>query len=182
MKQKKDKTLGKTKIKLIYLYYTVIIILFILGITFSKYTSTISSETQVKASLFSFKVGEKENDNVTISLEDTVTNNADKKVIPGSEGKIDLEIDFSDMEVTTDYTITVDLANTKMPSNIKLYTSSSYDVEFSGYTNTANLRDTEKKILTIYWKWNYTEEDETEGWMNEDIQLVLKINVEQRTN
>lgn len=181
MKQKKNKTLGKTKIKLIYVYYAIIIILFVLGITFSKYISTISSEAQVKASLFSFKVGET-NEDVTIDLKETVTNNADgeeKTVIPGSEGKIDLEIDFSSMEVATSYTIAVDSENTNIPSNIKLYTDSSYTIGFNGYSGISNL-NTKKETQTIYWKWNYTTEDETTSWMEQDVELVLKINVEQR--
>lgn len=180
----KDKTLGKTKIKLIYLYYVIIIFLFVMGITFSKYISTISSETQINASLFSFKVGEaSEGESVEIDLKDTITNSIEgeeKNIIPGSEGKIDLEIDFSDMQVATNYTITVDTDNTSMPSNLKLYTNLACTVEFNGASGTSTL-DTEAKTQTIYWKWKYTTEDETTEWMGKDIKLTLKINVEQRS-
>lgn len=165
---------NKTKSKLIYLYYAIIILLFAIGITFSKYITTVSSETQIKASKFSFKVGQTA-ENVEIDLKGTVTNG--KEIIPGSEGKIELEIDFSEMEVATNYTITVDTAN--IPENIKLYTDSSFDSEFSNYSDTTEL-DTTTVTKTLYWKWNFTEQDETSDWMGKDIKLVLKINVEQR--
>lgn len=184
---KKNKTLGKTKIKLVYLYYAIIILLFVIGITFSNYISTTTSETQIKASKFSFKVGTTSGDEeITIDLEDTIINEEEGKVIPGSEGKIDLEIDFSDMEVATDYTITVDTDNTTIPSNLKLYTDSKYTTEFNSFSGTAKLDDaTKTQTKTIYWKWNFTTEDETKNtttttdWMGEDIILTLKINVEQ---
>mgnify|MGYP004496614273 FL=1 len=90
-------------------------------------------------------------------------------------------MDFSDIETATRYTISLDTINSQIPENMKLYTDSSYNVEFSGYTGITEL-GTNKVIRNIYWKWNYTTVDETEQWMGKDIKIALNISDEQRTN
>lgn len=90
-------------------------------------------------------------------------------------------MNFSEIETATRYTISLDTLNSKIPANMKLYTDSSYNVEFSGYTGITELG---ADIVTrnIYWKWNYTTIDETEEWMGKDIKIALNISAEQRTN
>ena len=61
-------------------------------------------------------------------------------------------MDFSDIETATRYTISLDTINSQIPENMKLYTDSSYNVEFSGYTGITEL-GTNKVIRNIYWKW-----------------------------
>jgi hypothetical protein len=90
-------------------------------------------------------------------------------------------MDFSDIETATNYEITIDTENSKMPVNFKLYADSNYTIEFSGYTGITELGDT-SATRNIYWKWNYTTIDETEEWMGKDISLQLNISAEQRTN
>ena len=90
-------------------------------------------------------------------------------------------MDFSDIETATKYSISVDTLNSQIPENMKLYTDSSYNVEFSGYTGITEL-GTDKVIRNIYWKWNYTTVDETNKWMKNDIKIALNIIAQQRTN
>ena len=90
-------------------------------------------------------------------------------------------MDFSDIETATKYNITLNKEKSKLPSNIKLYADSSYTVEFSGYSGITDV-ETQKVTRYVYWKWNYTTNDETEEWMGKDISIVLNITAEQRTN
>ena len=42
-------------------------------------------------------------------------------------------------------------------------------------------KNIDKKIVeNIYWKWDYTEENETESWTNQDIKISLKATAEQK--
>lgn len=68
-----------------------------------------------------------------------------------------------------------------MPKNMKLYIDNSYNVEFFNYTGTTEL-GTDKIIRNIYWKWNYTTDDETNEWMKKELKITLDIEAEQRTN
>ena len=99
----------------------------------------------------------------------------------GSSGVIQLELDFSDIETATSYFISLDTEKSKMPKNMKLYIDNSYNVEFFNYTGTTEL-GTDKIIRNIYWKWNYTTDDETNEWMNKELKITLDIEAEQRTN
>ena len=99
----------------------------------------------------------------------------------GSSGVIQLELDFSDIETATSYFISLDTEKSKMPKNMKLYIDNSYNVEFSKYTGTTEL-GTDKIIRNIYWKWNYTTDDETNEWMKKELKITLDIEAEQRTN
>ena len=89
-------------------------------------------------------------------------------------------MNFSDIETATRYSISLDTVNSQIPENIKLYTDSTYNVEFSGYTGITEL-GTDKVTRNIYWKWNYTTIDETK-WMKKDIVIALNVIAQQRTN
>lgn len=172
----------KNRYKLIFLYYAIAIILLIQGITFSQYIMTATAESKIKTSKFSFKITD-ELSNVELNLSDTITANlySSDKIVPGSNGVLQLEMDFSDIETATNYTISLDTENTNIPENMKLYTDSAYSIAFSGYTGITEL-GSEKVTRNIYWKWNYTTADETESWMGKEIKVELNILAEQRTN
>ena len=89
-------------------------------------------------------------------------------------------MNFSDIETATRYSISLDTVNSQIPENIKLYTDSTYNVEFSGYTGITEL-GTDKIVRNIYWKWNYTTIDETK-LMKKDIVIALNVIAQQRTN
>lgn len=178
MKKLKNKKISK----LIFIYYAIVIILIIQGVTFSRYLITASSEAQINTSKFSFKVTDQMS-NVELDLKNTILSNlySDSEIVPGSNGKLELEMDFSDIETATKYNVTLNKEKSKLPSNIKLYADSSYTVEFSGYSGITDV-ETQKVTRYVYWKWNYTTNDETEEWMGKDISIVLNITAEQRTN
>ena len=90
-------------------------------------------------------------------------------------------MDFSDVEVASNYTISIDTEQTKMPNNMKLYTDENNQVSFSLYRETVELGE-QIKEREIYWTWEYTTADETEEWMNKEIKIFFNIQVEQRVN
>ena len=90
-------------------------------------------------------------------------------------------MDFSDVEVASNYTISIDNEQTKIPNNMKLYTDESNQVSFSLYRESVELGETIKE-REIYWTWEYTTADETEEWMGKEIRIFFNIEVEQRLN
>ena len=90
-------------------------------------------------------------------------------------------MDFSDVEVASNYTISIDTERTKMPNNMKLYADENNQVSFSLYRETVELGE-QIKEREIYWTWEYTTADETEEWMNKEIKIFFNIQVEQRVN
>ena len=151
--------------------------------TFSKYVSTTSVSIKTNIAPFRFKIGQN-SDTIELDLKDTLlTGNAfsDTQIIPGAKGKIILQLDFSDVEVASNYTISIDTEQTKMPNNMKLYTDENNQVSFSLYRETVELGE-QIKEREIYWTWEYTTADETEEWMNKEIKIFFNIQVEQRVN
>lgn len=179
----KNRKKTNKKSKIIFLYYLIIIIILLIGYTYSKYFSVATSNPQIDVALFKFKIGENESENIEINLKDTIQENmySNDTIIPGTNGKLVLKLNFSEINVTTNYKILLDTENTKIPENMKLYTDPSCTVEFNGYTGTSQLDNTEI-TRNIYWKWNYVTTDETTQWMGKEIKLVFNVQAEQRTN
>ncbi len=73
----------KKIIKLIFVYYAIVIILLILGFTFSKYLITASGEATINTSKFAFKITEQMS-GVELELSDTITANlySQDKLVP----------------------------------------------------------------------------------------------------
>ena len=162
---------SKNRYKIVFLYYAIAIILLINGITYSQYRMTASAKAKINTSKFSFKITDELSD-VTFDL---------NKIVPGSSGVLQLEMDFSDIETATKYAISLDTSNSRIPENMKLYIDDSYNVEFSSYTGITELGE-EKVTRNIYWKWKYTTIDETNDWMKQNIKIALNILAEQRVN
>ena len=159
------------------------LILFCVVYTFSKYVSNAQLSIKTDIAPFRFKIGQN-SDTIELDLKDTLlTGNAfsDTQIIPGAKGKIILQLDFSDVEVASNYTISIDTEQTKMPNNMKLYTDENNQVSFSLYRETVELGE-QIKEREIYWTWEYTTADETEEWMNKEIKIFFNIQVEQRVN
>ena len=151
--------------------------------TFSKYVSIAQLSIKTDIAPFRFKIGQN-SDTIELDLKDTLlTGNAfsDTQIIPGTKGKIILQLDFSDVEVASNYTISIDTEQTKMPNNMKLYTDENNQVSFSLYRETVELGE-QIKEREIYWTWEYTTADETQEWMNKEIKIFFNIQVEQRVN
>ena len=173
----------KRTLKIIILYYIIMLILFCVVYTFSKYVSIAQLSIKTNIAPFRFKIGQN-SDTIELDLKDTLlTGNAfsDTQIIPGAKGKIILQLDFSDVEVASNYTISIDTEQTKMPNNMKLYTDENNQVSFSLYRETVELGE-QIKEREIYWTWEYTTADETQEWMNKEIKIFFNILVEQRVN
>lgn len=173
----------KRNLKIIIIYYIIILILFSVVYTFSKYVSTAQLSIKTDIAPFRFKIGQN-SDTIELDLKDTLlTENAfsGTQIIPGTKGKIILQLDFSDVEVASNYTISIDTEQTKMPNNMKLYTDENNQVSFSLYREAIELGE-EIKEREIYWTWEYTTADETQEWMNKEINIFFNIQVEQRVN
>ena len=173
----------KRTLKIIIIYYIIIFILFCVVYTFSKYVSIAQLSIKTNIAPFRFKIGQN-SDTIELDLKDTLlTENAfsGTQIIPGTKGKIILQLDFSDVEVASNYTISIDTEQTKMPNNMKLYTDENNQVSFSLYRETVELGE-QIKEREIYWTWEYTTADETEEWMNKEIKIFFNIQVEQRIN
>ena len=159
------------------------LILFCTVYTFSRYVSIAQLSIKTDIAPFRFKIGQN-SDTIELDLKDTLlTENAfsGTQIIPGTKGKIILQLDFSDVEVASNYTISIDTEQTKMPNNMKLYTDENNQVSFSLYRETIELGE-QIKEREIYWTWEYTTADETQEWMNKEIKIFFNIQVEQRIN
>jgi hypothetical protein len=70
---------------------------------YASYYSGTDASLGVSVAKWSFKVNNERQSNIIIELKDTIiTNNySSTKVIPGTKGRIDFDIDFSDSQVST---------------------------------------------------------------------------------
>ncbi len=149
--------------------------------SYARYVTNSSSNPNIKVAPWKYKVNASSASIVSIDLSDTIIENnySMTTVIPGTKGKIALELDFTDSKVASDYIIRLDTSNLVLPSNLKLYTDPSMTMEFSEITGSVLLSQ-QKVTEYIYWKWEYTQEDETNEWTNKDLRLDLDIDLKQK--
>ena len=162
--------------------FIVIDLLFLIIITLPTtrgfYESSGSSNVEVKIAGWNFLVnGKKEIEKVEIDLSKTL-NKEYEKIIPGSSGVINLNIDTTGTDVTMKCKIEMVEEETNKPKNIKLYKDSSYQEEIEDGYEFIIKYDEDKTEKKIYWKWEYTEEDEKE-WMEKEIKIKLNVIGEQ---
>ena len=50
------------------------------------------------------------------------------------------------------------------------------------YLNNCNINQNEIYVVNIYWRWNYTQEDETDTWSNKTIKTKINITAKQAIN
>ena len=178
---------------------TIILILLVVSpvylISFAKYTSDGKSSTPIN--IAKWKVAMKINNSETyngydtiynpfeINLKDTIiaNNYSMTKVVPGTKGKIQINIDFSGTEVNAEYAVIITLPRSlenSIPPNLKFYKDANCTVpypnliEYAEYEKYINGTSTiapeyqtalmaefnEEKVSTIYWKWNFTDDNE----------------------
>ena len=150
---------------------------------YAAYMTTRNDTLTAQVAKWSLKVNSKTRESILIELKDTIIQNnySMTKVIPGTKGKIDIEIDFTDTEVSTTYNIAINSANSSLPDNLKLYTDAEMTNELTSINGIVNLEDINNVITKeIYWKWIFTDTDETADWSNKDITLELVLNTSQR--
>lgn len=154
------------------------------GFTYSKFINNSSSQSNLKIATWKFKMNSNRTTNLGIDLTDTITENnfSSNSVIPGTNGVINLNIDFSSTKVATLYNITVNNTDTSVPNNLKFYTDKNMTQAFTSFSGNVSLQDIDTIInKKIYWKWYYTEDNENE-WQNKEIKLVLTATAEQDVN
>ena len=178
---------------------TIILILLVASpvylISFAKYTSDGKSNTSVN--IAKWKVAMKINNSeiysshntislpFEINLKDTIiaNNYSMTKVVPGTKGKIQINLDFSGTEVNAEYAVIIalpGLLQNSVPPNLKFYKDANCTVpypnvienaEYQKYLNGTSTFTPEyttalmaefnaEKVSTIYWKWNFTDDNE----------------------
>lgn len=178
---------------------TIILILLVASpvylISFAKYTSDGKSNTSVNIAKWkvAMKINNSEiysSNNTTslpfeINLKDTIiaNNYSMTKVVPGTKGKIQINLDFSGTEVNAEYAVIIalpGLLQNSVPPNLKFYKDANCTVpypnvienaEYQKYLNGTSTFTPEyttalmaefnaEKVSTIYWKWNFTDDNE----------------------
>jgi hypothetical protein len=178
---------------------TIILILLVASpvylISFAKYTSDGNSNTSINIAKWkvAMKINNSEiysSNNTTslpfeINLKDTIiaNNYSMTKVVPGTKGKIQINLDFSGTEVNAEYAVIIalpGLLQNSVPPNLKFYKDANCTVpypnvienaEYQKYLNGTSTFTPEyttalmaefnaEKVSTIYWKWNFTDDNE----------------------
>lgn len=178
---------------------TIILILLVASpvylISFAKYTSDGKSNTSVN--IAKWKVAMKINNSEIYSSNNTTSlpfeinlkytiianNYSMTKVVPGTKGKIQINLDFSGTEVNAEYAVIIalpGLLQNSVPPNLKFYKDANCTVpypnvienaEYQKYLNGTSTFTPEyttalmaefnaEKVSTIYWKWNFTDDNE----------------------
>lgn len=158
-----------------------LILLVIIGpFTYARFFHKSKPTNKISVATWSFKIGNSKN-NYSIDLADTIIKNeySTTKVVPGSCGIIQFDIDFSSTKVDALYNISIDDEKTNVPSNLKFYIDDGYSQEFVGFSGEVSLDNINNSLVKrIYWRWDYTEEDEN-YWANKEITLHLVTEAKQ---
>jgi len=197
---------------------TIILILLVASpvylISFAKYTSDGKSNTSIN--IAKWKVAMKINNSeiysshntislpFEINLKDTIiaNNYSMTKVVPGTKGKIQINIDFSGTEVNAEYAVIIALPGVlqnSVPPNLKFYKDANCTVpypnlienaEYQKYINgtstfipeyqTALMAEFNvEKVSTIYWKWNFTDDNEN-NYQDKSFQMTALVTARQK--
>lgn len=183
MKRKKS-NIKEIKFILVFIFIFLIIVYFFISYTESKYSSEATNRDGIKISTWNFTINNNSNEELMIDLSSTVIPNSytSTAIIPGSEGIINLDVNYSNTKVAFDYKIELDSANTNLPNNLKLYTDQAYTNEFNGFSDTVPLENNGRTQYKIYWKWEYTQTNETTDWSEKDIKLNLIAKATQKVD
>lgn len=149
--------------------------------TNAKYISSGTAKTNVKIATWEFKLNGNNTNTIDINLEETLSQDnkfSTTKVIPGTNGMIPINIDCTNSKVALDYEIILNAES--VPSNLKFYTDDTYTTEYTNITSFVGLDDIKVIDHNIYWKWDFTEEDETNEWSNKNIIVSVNVNATQR--
>lgn len=166
--------------------YVIIIIFFLLlslPYGFSLLKSSRNLGGDVQAAKWDFKINDNDLSELSINLANTLINNnySTTKVIPGTKGVINLSLDFSSVEVSAIYSVTLS-EKTSLPTNLKIYSDADMTKEFMGFSGDIKVASSSKTInKKIYWQWAFSDDDET-SWADKKINLVLDANAKQKVN
>ena len=133
---------------------------------------------------FQIKLNNSTNLSQSINLEDTIiTNNySDDYVAPGTTGDIQLVLDFTNVDVSTDYTINLGTLN--LPTNLKLYSDSSFTTEFTSISGTFLINSLTTHTHHIYWRWAFATDIASNTndnlYMNQSLSVPVTVTASQK--
>ena len=175
--------MSSTKNSIILFTAVIIGVIIITFSSYSVYKRIASNEAEISIAKFQIKINNSDSIVQNIALKDTITTNnySDDEVVPGTNGAFDLSIDFSNVEVSSNYAINFDRTN--IPNNLKLYSDSNYTNEITSINDSYNIGDSTNKTITVYWKWNYLNDNVSNEndnlYMNQEISLPTSITITQ---
>ena len=167
-----------------------ILLLFVLTVIFcipdsiSRYKSDKSGANNLGIAKFQIKLNGSTNLEQSINLQDTITANnySDNYVVPGTTGDIQLVLDFTDVDVSVDYTI--NLGNCDLPTNLKLYSDASFTIEFTSINGTFLINNTTTHTHHIYWKWEFATDTASNTndnlYMNRNLSVPVMVTTSQK--
>ena len=138
----------------------------------------------VEVAKFEFRVNNSSNLSQSVNLLNTLTENdyCDDCIVPGTTGDIPVVLDFTNMEVTTDYTITIGSGN--LPTNLKFYTDSGFANELSSINGTFSINGTTQFTHHIYWKWVFATDSASDAndslYMNTNLSIPVVVTASQK--
>ena len=165
------------------------IICYVLGISivfipkvYSKYRAYASSNLNLNVAKWVIGVNGSST-NSSINLNNTITNTSyATSLVPGSTGLVQIQLDFTNVEVVTDYTVTFTREN--LPNNLRFYSDSGYQNEIQTINGSYTPGNTATSTTDLYWKWIYSETEESNTndslFMDSNISLGVTINANQR--
>lgn len=150
----------------------------------SRYVSGKNGSKNLDVAKFQPKLNGSTNLSQSIDLADTITTNnySDALVAPGTNGDIVLTLDFSDVDVSTNYVISV--GTTDLPTNLSLYSDSSYTTAFSTINGTYTIGGSTTHTQHIYWKWDYLTDSASNTndnlYMNHNLSVPVNVTASQK--
>ena len=166
--------------------FIVAVILFAMAVglfvgAYARFQTTVTGTGTLVTATWSFQVnGSTDTFEVDLAsgttyntIEATVNGQTVKKIQPGSYGSFDLVLSAEGSEVPVTYNATFGALEGSVPANLALYSDDSYSntlEDVSGDVIAAG----STKTVTIYWKWLYTETDETQ-FSGQTLNLPITI-------
>lgn len=147
---------NKKRLKYYIFMYSILVLLFTLYTTLAKYENF--SEGTTKISLANWKItlnGKELLENNTLDLIEFKDSNNAEKIGPGQTGYFDIEINPANTEVSFWYKITIDLANSKLPSGMNI---TDYSVD-EGITKNPLIDNSINDTILLNGKEVFTDDD-----------------------
>lgn len=152
--------------------------------TLSKFKASSLGKKNISVANFKIKLNESLSQTQSIDLQSTITPNdySDDYLMPGTNGTITLVLDFSEVDVSTNYTINLGTIN--LPNNLNLYSDSTYTTEFTPIDSTYNIKESPIHTYSIYWKWQYKTDEESNIndniYMNKNLSIPIIVKADQK--
>lgn len=162
----------------------VFVAIFLVPTANSRYKYDRNGNSDIDIAKFQVKLNNSTDLEQSIDLKDTITSNnySDDYVMPGATGDIVLALDFSSVEVSTNYAI--NLGTCDLPDNLKLYSDSNFTNEFTSISGTFLINSTSSYTHHIYWKWEYATDSTSDSndnlYMNQNLSVPVVVTTSQR--